>query len=111
MTDNNDVTDVDEMDIDVESIDEQVGKSKYKKSDDFIGILGDFFGGLDKKLYLFMFIIFLFVTSDIFNDNILSRFSNAVEHREATSKGALIQGLFQVLFVIIFKLLIDAGVA
>lgn len=80
-----------------------------KKPDDFMSIFMDFFSTLNYKLLMFIFIIFIFITSDIFVEKILGKIDGTVNHREPTSKGAFMQGLFMVFFYMIFDLVIKLG--
>jgi len=55
------------------------------------------------KKYLILFILFIFVVSDTFIDNILSNFNSAINGRSLTVWGAMIQAT---LFVIIYAVLL-----
>lgn len=58
------------------------------------------------KILLAIFLIFLFIISDIFVDNVLSKFGT-VEGRNPTGKGIIIQGIFLVLGYILATYIID----
>jgi|SRR5579883_3683017 len=95
--------------IDVDMDDGDIGKKK--KPDDLASAFMGFFTTINYKMLLFLFIIFIFITSDIFVDKILSRINGTVEHTNiTTNKGTFIQGLFLVLFYIIMDMLIKLGV-
>jgi hypothetical protein len=62
------------------------------------------------KQYLILFIIFIFVVSDIFINNILSNIGNTVKCRTPTNLGVVVQGIFLVIFYIISVHLVDNGI-
>ena len=68
--------------------------------------IGDMFLDLIKKIkykYVFwIFILFILLNSDIMVNNVISKFSGAVEQRNPTGYGVFIQGLvFSLCFLII----------
>lgn len=72
------------------------------------GILQDitgYFAQVQYKSLLILFVLFIFICSDLVIDKFLSKVNGAVEHREPTAKGVYIQGLFLVLFYILFDML------
>ena len=63
------------------------------------------------KLILILFLIFIFIVSDIFTNTILSCFGHrAVKGRDPTAIGVIIQGIFLIIFYILFATLIKKGV-
>lgn len=92
------------IDFDVEDIDDD-----GKKPDDLASAFVGFFTTLNYKLLLFLFLFFILVNSDIFVDKILSNIEGAVEVREPTAKGTVIQGLILVFFYMIVDLIIKLG--
>ena len=70
-------------------------------SRDLISSLADIVSGVQYKLLIFMFAIFLFVSSDMFIMRLLSRFSGAVDGKTATNYGTILQGTFIVLACIV----------
>lgn len=88
-----------------ESID-SIEPKKEKKPDELATIVADFFTSINYKLFIFVFLLFVLISSDIFIDKILGKFNNAVDHRVATSKGVFIQGLFCAVFVILIDALV-----
>ena len=54
-----------------------------------------------------IFVVFMFVVSDVFTNNVVSGFSGAVACRSATPLGTAIQGVFLVVFYILALYLID----
>jgi hypothetical protein len=94
--------------IDFEDSDEDT-KKKSKKSDDLAGPLIGFLSGTYLKLLFAIFIIFLFISSDVFIDKVLGRIGGATEHKTPTSKGVFIQALVMVTLVMIIDLLLRSG--
>ena len=96
-------------DIDFDAVeDETVGSSK--SPDDFMGIFADFFVSVNYKLIFLLFIIYLFLHSDMFVDKVLTKVNGAVNHRAPTNKGTFITGLLLVLFYMVFDMLIKSRV-
>ena len=62
------------------------------------------------KLMLALFFIFLIVVSDVFTNSIISQFGSAVEGRDPTSWGVVLQGIFLVLGYILAVYLTEHGV-
>lgn len=68
---------------------------------DFTDMFMDFYAGIDFKVLFILFVIFLFVSSDVFINKVLNRFNGAVDYKNTTSYGTVLQGLF---LTIIFAL-------
>lgn len=66
-------------------------------TDDFTAIFNDALVGIPYKLLIFLFLLFVLVTSDVFTNRVLARFSGAVDHKYATNYGVMLQGIFLVL--------------
>ena len=63
------------------------------------------------KLIIIIFLLFIFISSDIFTNTILSCFGKRmVRNRHPTACGVLVQGVILVLFYILFATLIKKGV-
>lgn len=62
-------------------------------------------GGL--KLLVILFLLFVFVSSDVFVNNVLSLFGGTVQGRNPTSWGVMLQGIFLVIGFILFSHLIE----
>lgn len=75
------------------------------RPDDFSGLITDALGGIQWQLMLFLFIIFLIITSDVFTHRILSRINGAVDMKQPTNYGVVLQGIFLVLFFTIIDVL------
>ena len=84
-----------------ETIDfEELDGTDTKRPDDMSSLLMGFVGSLNFKSLFILFIIFIFVTSNVFVDKILGNIGGASEHKSATTKGAFIQG-FALVFMFV----------
>jgi hypothetical protein len=72
------------------SLDELSSPSGYKKIGNFLNI----------KVLVALFLIFILVVSDVFNNNFMSAFSGSMNCRNPTSYGVILQGIFLVIFFI-----------
>ena len=92
--------------IDFDDVEEEL-ENKSRRPDSFIDIFADFFGGVNYKIIFFLFIIFMFINSDIFIEKVLSRFDGTVEGRvTVTNKGTFISSIVLILFYMTFDMLI-----
>lgn len=73
--------------------------------DDITSIAGAI-GFKNFKIAFFLFILFIFISSDVFIDRILSGSGNYTEGRHVTGKGALAQGIILSLGYIIISCLV-----
>lgn len=80
-----------------------------KKPDDLASTILGIFSISNVKLVAFLFIIFLFVSSDIFIEKFLSRFNNTTIGREPTVKGTIVQGIVLVLLFIFVDIILKMG--
>lgn len=79
--------------------------------EDFSGLLGEIASGINYKLLSLLFIIFIFLTSDVFIEKILSNLSGTVGYSYMpTTWGTIIQGVLLVLFYVIADVLIRRGI-
>ncbi len=74
--------------------------------DDFTSILVDSISGIPFKFLGLMFVMFVFVSSDVFINRILGNFTGAVEYKSPTSTGVVIQGMMLVVAMIVIDALI-----
>lgn len=74
--------------------------------DDMTSILLDAVSGIQYKLFGLMFVIFMFLSSDVFINRALSKFSGAVDYKTPTSWGTFLQGMF----LVISCLIIDVAI-
>jgi hypothetical protein len=79
-------------------------------SGNFITILVESLGKIQYKFLGLIFIMFIFISSDVFIERILSNFESAVEIRSVTNYGIMLQGIFFVLGFIVLEILIDQGI-
>lgn len=63
-------------------------------------------GKLQWKLFGFMFLMIMFINSDVFISRILSKLDGATDYKEVTSYGTGIQAMLIVLACIIFDVLV-----
>jgi hypothetical protein len=56
---------------------------------------------VSSKILIFLFLIFLFVTSDIFTYNVISKFDGACVGRTVTTFGTILQGISLVIFYMV----------
>ena len=81
-----------------------------KTSNNFIALVVDAFGKIQFKLLIFIFIMFVFLSSDVFVDRILSNFDGAVELHAVSNYGIMLQGIFMVLGYVVLQILIDQSI-
>ncbi len=74
--------------------------------DDFPAMFTDLFHGVPWKISLFLFIVMLFIYSDIYVELFLNSIDGAVEGDCPTSKGTLIQITTTILCYIVLDLLV-----
>nr|QQV29332.1 hypothetical protein K-LCC10_0077 [Kaumoebavirus] len=78
------------------------------KKGDFISMVTDGIQAVPYKLSLFVFVFFLFLTSEIFVSKFLMRFNGAVDElKNVTLYGSVVQGIILVLFFLLFSLLVN----
>ena len=76
----------------------------------FITIIVESLSKIKYKFLALIFVMFIFISSDVFNERILSNFDSAVEVRTVTNYGIMLQGIFFVLGFIVLEILIDQGI-
>lgn len=90
---------------------EAVTVSSDKLPDDLMSISSNMIDKIPFKLLSFIFIIYLFLSSDVFNVRILSTIDGAVGYANTPStKGTIITGVLLVVFTTLVGLLIDKKV-
>ena len=85
------------------------GTKNKERPDDLTSLFTDVFKFSNIKIALFIFFLFIILSSDIFIDKMLSKVTGAVDGRCPTGKGTIIQGLLLVLCYIIFDMLVRGG--
>ena len=76
------------------------------KKSDFVSVSGNIISSINYKLGFFMFLIGMFLFSDMFIDNILGGIDDSVDGETPTTKGTIIQLLIFVLFMLVFDVMI-----
>lgn len=79
------------------------------KPDSFFDIIGGVAKKVPWKVAIFIFLIFMFVSSDLFIEWILSRVKGATLNAEATPLGTFIQGLVVILGFVAVNALVEGG--
>lgn len=81
-----------------------------KKPDDFASAIVGLFSSFNLKFIIFLFIAFLFVSSDIFIEKILNKIDGTtISGRETTTKGTIIQGIVLILFFMGIDVVLKTG--
>lgn len=79
----------------------------YRKTpDDFTSVILDIASHIQFKSLALMLVVFLILSSDVFINRVLSKFSNAVDHKCSTNWGTFLQGLFLVMSMMIIDIFI-----
>ena len=86
----------------------EVDDESSKKSD-LINVGSGLLSNINYKLAFFMFILGMFLFSDLFIEQVLSNTPGAVDGECATSKGTMIQLLFYTVSLIILDLMIKSN--
>lgn len=76
-------------------------KKMTNKTDNFISMGISGVQEFRFKPYILLFLIFIIITCNVFVDKCLSKFENAVDGNEPTTKGSVIQGIFIVMTYIV----------
>lgn len=83
----------------------------YWKKKDQVAAAGSASAKPNVKILVALFLIFMVVVSDMFTNNIVSCFGeSAVRGRAATPWGVMIQGIFLIIFYIMFTYLVSNGI-
>jgi hypothetical protein len=82
-------------------------REKFSGGDDFPSMFTDLFHGVPWKVSLFLFVIMLFVYSDIYVELFLTSIDKAVEGDCPTSKGTLIQIITTIICYMALDLLVQ----
>jgi hypothetical protein len=92
--------------IEFDEFDTDNSKNK-KKPDDIAGTFIGLLSMTNLRLFFIVFLLFIFVSSDVFIDQVLGRFEDAREHNCATTKGVIIQATIMVLLVMVMDVFIS----
>jgi len=82
---------------------------KDSKKSDFVKVGGNILTSINYKITLFLFVLGLIIFSDVFIDNVLSKFDDAVSGECTTTRGTLLQLTMLCLGYIIIDLLVQSG--
>jgi hypothetical protein len=82
------------------SLDKLVGKKRKPACGSFANV----------KVIVALFLIFVFVSSDIFTNHVVSGFPGAVNQRSPSSYGIAVQATFLVLFYILVTYMVENGI-
>lgn len=101
--------------VDVEDEEEDSGATKLKPlkknmKDDLCPLVFEVVKSIDFKFYGLLFLMFLFITSDVFIERILSQFSQATQHQTTTPYGSVIQAIFLVITMLLVSFLINKNI-
>lgn len=77
-----------------------------KAPDDFTSMIMDIAGAIQYKFLGLMFIMFIFISSDVFINRGLTAFNGAVDFKYPTNWGVVLQGLFLIIAMMIIDALI-----
>lgn len=77
---------------------------------DFYELTGRAIGSVNVKLAVFMFAFGVLIFSDMFTDNVLSKFDNSTLGMNPNTKGTFIQLLVYTLLLIVLEMMISARV-
>jgi hypothetical protein len=95
-------------DIDLDDVDKaDLKDAKNKKPNELAEMIIAPFTVISFKSCILLFIIFLFVSSNVFIDQFLSGFENVLSDGQLTNKGIVIQGTFLVLFYILSQIILE----
>jgi hypothetical protein len=78
--------------------------------DDFSSMLIDLTKKVNIKIAIFLFLLGIFIFSDLFIEMILSKFNGAVDGTETTTKGTILQLLFMSISYIVIDLLVQGEI-
>ena len=76
------------------------------KVGDFTSMICDAVSSVQYKLFFSIFAMFIFLSSDVFIQRILSSFNGAVDYKNVTSWGTVLQGMFLIIASVCADMLI-----
>jgi len=77
-----------------------------KQPDEFSTVIADAISGVNIKVLISLFLIFMVITSDVFVARVLSNVTGATEYKHPTNYGTVLQGIF----LVFLFLLVDVGI-
>ena len=78
---------------------------KKNDRDDLGNMVTDFFGCINFKIAIFLFVFGVFIFSDLFIENVLCKIKEATHADTTTTKGTMVQLLVFILFYLVIDLL------
>ena len=87
-------------------LDDDCVDDENENKSDFVALSGNILSNINYKLGIFIFIIGIFLYSDLFVDSILNSFPGAVDSNYPTSYGTIVQLTIYTLILIVLDLLI-----
>ena len=84
--------------------------SKKNRPDDFSGMIKDMACSFNYKLIFILFLIILFINSDVFMARFLEKIDDAYDYKSPTNKGVVIQGIVGVLLYMVADVLIKQDI-
>lgn len=85
-------------------------KCRKRSKDDLMAMFSDLFNSINYKVAFFLFILGIFIFSDLFVDGVLMSFKDAVYTDVPTTKGTTIQLMFLTIGYIVIDLLVSGNV-
>lgn len=67
------------------------------KPDNFTMLLVDGLSGIPYKQMMFLFVIYLILSSDVFINRVLAQFKGAVDFKQPSNYGIMIQGILLII--------------
>ena len=77
-----------------------------QQPDELAELIANPISSINLKIAIFLFCIFLFVSSNVFIDQFLKKFEGVTKEGQLTSKAIIIQGMALVLLYILAEMLI-----
>lgn len=81
-----------------------------KQPDEFSTVIADAVGGINIKVMISLFLIFMVITSDVFVTRVLANVNGATDYKHATNYGTFLQGMLLVLLFLIVDVANNYGV-
>jgi hypothetical protein len=97
--------DFEEIEDDFEEIGE---KSSSGPVSSLFEVIGDVVKQIPFKIAIFLFLIYIFISSDMFVDWGLSYIPGCTEHRRPSAKGVVVQGVIITIAFIIISMLVNS---
>lgn len=84
-------------------------RQRNDDDDDFPNMFVDLFRCINFKVAIFLFIFGVFIFSDLFVENVISRFSGSVEGDCPTTKGTVMQLTILTMAYLVIDLIVQGG--